>query len=222
LLHLPDDWRDVLADAVGAPWVSELERQVASERQSGAVFPPEHDVFRAFWLTPFAQVRVVLLGQDPYHGAGQAHGLCFSVPHGVKAPPSLRNILRELTEDLGVPPAGHGDLSAWAEHGMLLLNTVSTVREGAAGSHRRFGWERFTDAVIAALSTQSRAMVFVLWGNPAREKRALIDTTRHRVVEAAHPSPLSAHRGFLGTRPFSAIQSALTELGQPAFDFRRD
>jgi uracil-DNA glycosylase len=222
LLLLPDDWRGPLGDAIGAPWVAELQRQVAGERRSGAVFPPENDVFRAFWLTPFARVRVVLLGQDPYHGAGQAHGLCFSVPRGVKPPPSLRNILRELTDDLGVPPSGHGDLSAWAEHGMLLLNTVLTVREGAAGSHRRFGWERFTDAVISALSAQARPLVFVLWGNPAREKRGLIETTRHRVVEAAHPSPLSAHRGFLGTRPFSAIQSALTDLGQPAFDFRRD
>jgi uracil-DNA glycosylase len=222
LLLLPDDWRSVLADAIGAPWVTELQRQVAGERRSGAVFPPENDVFRAFWLTPFARVRVVLLGQDPYHGAGQAHGLCFSVPRGVKPPPSLRNILRELADDLGVPPAGHGDLSAWAEHGMLLLNTVLTVREGAAGSHRRFGWERFTDAVISALSAQAHPLVFVLWGNPAREKRSLVETTRHRVVEAAHPSPLSAHRGFLGTRPFSAIQSALADLGQPAFDFRRD
>jgi uracil-DNA glycosylase len=165
---------------------------------------------------------VVLLGQDPYHGEGQAHGLCFSVPRGVKLPPSLKNMLKELSADVGVRGPDHGDLSVWAERGMLLLNTVLTVRAGDARSHAKLGWERFSDAVIRAVSSGERPVVFALWGNDARDKAKLVDTSRHRVVLAAHPSPLSAHRGFLGARPFGAINAGLAELGEPPFDFRRD
>jgi uracil-DNA glycosylase len=163
---------------------------------------------------------VVLLGQDPYHGPEQAHGLCFSVPAGVSAPPSLKNMFKELEADLGVPKPSTGDLGPWAERGFLLLNTVLTVREGEAGSHQKRGWERLTDQAIRALSSRQRPLVFALWGKPAQQKRALVDETRHKVVVAAHPSPLSAHRGFLGARPFSAIQAALTALGEAPFDFR--
>jgi uracil-DNA glycosylase len=197
-----------------------MER-VASERRAGPVYPAPGDVYRALASTPPEAVRVVLVGQDPYHGEGQAQGLCFSVPRGVPPPPSLKNMLRELHSDLGVEGPAHGDLSAWAEHGMLLLNSVLTVRAGDARSHAKLGWQRFTDAVIGAVSAGPRPVVFALWGNDARDKAKLVDARRHRVVLAAHPSPLSAHRGFLGTRPFSAIQTALAELGQPAFDFRR-
>lgn len=219
LVDLPPCWRAALAPELSSPWFSELSRFVDDERATHAVYPPPEQVFRAFRETPFDKVRVVLLGQDPYHGPGQAHGLCFSVPAGVPLPPSLRNIARELASDVGVAFPGSGDLSAWAQRGMLMLNTVLTVREGAAQSHARRGWERFTDAAIKALSARARPVVFVLWGKPAEQKRKLIDEARHRVVCAAHPSPLSAHRGFLGARPFSAINDALRALGEERFDF---
>lgn len=219
LIDLPPCWRMKLQAELTSPAFAALCAFVTQERRTQNVFPSERDVFHAFRATPFAHVRVVLLGQDPYHGAGQAHGLCFSVPKGVPKPPSLRNILKELHADLGVPQVEHGDLSAWAERGVFLLNTVLTVREGQAGSHHKRGWERFTDAAITALVAGERPLVFALWGKPAAQKRALIDETRHRVVTAAHPSPLSAYRGFVGAKPFSAIQNALRELGQPPLDF---
>jgi len=219
---VPAAWRASLAPALAAPWFAALSQALAAERARGPVYPPEGELFRALALTPPDAVRVVLLGQDPYHGEGQAHGLCFSVPRGVRPPPSLRNVLKELADDLGVRGPEHGDLSAWADHGMLLLNSALTVRAGEARSHAKLGWERFTDAVIAALSHDARPRVFVLWGNDARAKATLIDAGRHRIVEAAHPSPLSAYRGFLGARPFSAIQGALAQLGEGPFDFRRD
>jgi uracil-DNA glycosylase len=220
--RLPPAWRTRLAPSLAQPWFAELLARVAEERAAGPVYPPEADVFRALALTPPEAVRVVLLGQDPYHGEGQAHGLCFSVPRGVKPPPSLRNMLKELAADLGVRGPDHGDLSVWAERGMLLLNTVLTVRAGDARSHAKLGWDRFTDAVIHAVASGERPGVFALWGNDARDKAKLVDTTRHRVVLAAHPSPLSAHRGFIGARPFGAINDALAELGAAPFDFRRD
>jgi uracil-DNA glycosylase len=220
LIDLPPCWASALAPELSTPAFARLSRFVDAERAGFRVYPAEPDVFRAFRATPFESVRVVLLGQDPYHGPSQAHGLCFSVPPGVAPPPSLKNIFKELQADLGLAPAAHGDLSPWTERGLLLLNTVLTVREGEAGSHHERGWEALTDAAIRALSARAKPLVFALWGKPAQQKRALIDERRHRVVTAAHPSPLSAHRGFLGARPFSAIQTALGALGQAPFDFR--
>lgn len=217
---LPACWRAQLAPELASPGFAALMRFVADERAQHNVFPAPGDVFRAFRATPFEAVRAVLIGQDPYHGAGQAHGLCFSVPEGISAPPSLRNICSELVSDLGVPTPSTTDLSAWAARGVLLLNTVLTVREGEAGSHQKRGWEQLTDAAIRALSARSTPLVFALWGKPAQQKRTLVDEQRMRVVCAAHPSPLSAWRGFLGVRPFSAINTALRELGQSAIDFR--
>ncbi len=218
-LDLPSCWQRALHEELTADSFAALCSFVDAERRHHMVYPPADDVFAALVATPLSSVRLVLLGQDPYHGPGQAHGLCFSVPRGTAIPPSLRNILRELHSDLGLTTPEHGDLSAWTRRGALLLNTVLTVREGAAASHAKKGWERLTDAAIAAVSAQERPVVFVLWGKPAEQKRSLIDEARHRVVVRAHPSPLSASRGFLGTRPFSEIQSALAQLGQPPFDF---
>lgn len=218
-VDLPRCWRAQLAPELAAPSFAALSEFVERERAQHRVHPAAEHVFRAFQATPFEAVRVVLLGQDPYHGPGQAHGLCFSVPQGVAAPPSLRNIFRELVSDVDVPPASTTDLSVWAARGVLLLNTVLTVREGEAGSHQKQGWERLTDAAIRALAARERPVVFALWGKPAQQKQALIDPARARVVCAAHPSPLSAHRGFLGARPFSAIGAALAELGQGPIDF---
>jgi uracil-DNA glycosylase len=218
-LDLPACWRAQLASELASPAFLALSEFVDQERARERVFPAPADVFRAFRATPFEAVRVVLLGQDPYHGAGQAQGLCFSVPQGVPTPPSLRNMFSELVSDLGVAPPSTTDLSAWSERGVLLLNTVLTVREGQAGSHQKRGWERLTDAAIRALSARARPCVFALWGKPAQQKRALIDEQRMRVVCAAHPSPLSAWRGFLGAKPYSAIQTALAELNLGELDF---
>lgn len=219
LVDLPVCWREALSAELRASSFSELCEFVDRERAAHTVYPAEADVFRAFNATPFDDVRLVLLGQDPYHGEGQAHGLCFSVQAGVKPPPSLRNIFKERQSDLSLPVPTSGDLGVWASRGVLLLNTVLTVRAGEAGSHAGRGWERLTDAAMCALSARKRPLVFALWGKPAEAKVKLIDVSRHRVVTRAHPSPLSAHRGFLGTKPFSAIQAALLELGQPVIDF---
>ncbi len=221
-VDLPACWQRALGAELGASYFADLCAFVDRERASHVVYPAEAAVFRAFTATPLAAVRIVLLGQDPYHGEGQAQGLCFSVPAGFPHPPSLRNILRELSTDLGVPAPSSGDLSVWAARGVLLLNTVLTVRESSAASHAKRGWERLTDAVISVLSQRTQPVVFMLWGKPAQAKVNLIDLSRHRVVVRAHPSPLSAHRGFLGTRPFSEVQRALRELGQPALDFALD
>jgi uracil-DNA glycosylase len=210
---LPPTWSRALAGELAQPYFAELQAFVATERQRHTVYPPDDDVYRAFALTPFDQVRVLLLGQDPYHQHGQAHGLCFSVPRGVPLPPSLVNIFRELQADLGCPIPKHGNLESWARQGVLLLNTVLTVRAGQPHSHRGRGWERFTDAVIRQLNARAVACVFALWGKPAQQKSKLIDASRHPVLRAAHPSPLSAHRGFFGSRPFSAINQALRRLG---------
>jgi len=218
--QLPGSWHAQLSGELAATYFAQLATFVDEERRTGTVYPAERDVFRAFRETPFEAVRVVLLGQDPYHGPGQAHGLCFSVPAGVALPPSVRNMFKELASELGSAPATSGDLGAWAKRGVLMLNTVLTVRDGEAGSHQKQGWERFTDAAILALSRRTKPVVFALWGKPAAQKRKLVDEQRHRVVTAAHPSPLSAHRGFLGTQPFAAISQALVELGEPPIDFR--
>jgi uracil-DNA glycosylase len=217
---LPQSWARVLADELTAPYFLDLQAFVLQERQRNTVYPPPGDVFAALALTPYERVRVLLLGQDPYHGEGQAHGLCFSVRPGVSPPPSLVNIFRELHDDLGCPIPRHGYLAAWAQRGVLLLNTVLTVRAHEAGSHRGQGWEKFTDAVIRRVNEKRDPAVFVLWGRPAQQKIQWIDVNRHAVVTAAHPSPLSAHRGFFGSRPFSAVNQALRSRGQPELDWR--
>jgi uracil-DNA glycosylase len=217
-LTIPAAWRDVLADEAAAPYFAALEQFVAAERAAHQVFPPQDEVFAALEATGYEDVKVVLLGQDPYHDDGQAHGMCFSVRPGVKIPPSLRNMYKELNADLGVPVAGHGYLRAWADQGVLLLNTVLTVRAHEAASHKGRGWETFTDAVIRAVGERESPAVFVLWGAHAKKKAALIDTTRHRVIQGAHPSPLSA-RMFFGSRPFSKTNAALEELGHTPVDW---
>lgn len=216
---IPPSWAADLASVTSGPAFADLCAFVAHERASGAVYPSERDVFRALELTPRERVRVVLLGQDPYHDEGQAHGLCFSVKPPTRPPPSLRNVFRELEADVGVRvPEGFGDLTAWAERGMLLLNTVLTVRAHAPASHKGKGWEAVTDAVIAAVARGSSPVVFCLWGAHAREKKKAIDTSKHAVVECAHPSPLSIKK-FRGSRPFSQIDDALARFGGPPFDW---
>ncbi|MGK2948778.1 MAG: uracil-DNA glycosylase [Acidimicrobiales bacterium] len=214
------DWNPVLKAELAKPYWPELQRFVAEERSQHAVYPAHPEVFAALHLTPFADVKVLILGQDPYHGAGQAHGLCFSVRPGVPVPPSLANIFKELQSDLGIDPPGHGSLEAWARQGVLLLNATLTVRAGQAASHQGKGWETFTDAVISAVDDKPERVVFLLWGASARKKRALVDTGRHVVIESPHPSPLSAHNGFFGSRPFSRADAALEEAGRAPVDWR--
>ncbi len=212
------DWNPLLRGEFEKPYWHQLQQFVRDERSSGMVYPRHEEVFAALHLTPYADVRVVILGQDPYHGAGQAHGLCFSVQHGVAVPPSLLNMFKELRDDLGISPASHGNLTKWAQQGVLLLNTTLTVRAGSAGSHHGKGWETFTDEVIRVVNTRD-FVVFVLWGANARRKKSLIDASRHTVIESAHPSPLSAHNGFFGSRPFSRINAALEASGHSAIDW---
>ncbi|HVZ39897.1 MAG TPA: uracil-DNA glycosylase [Candidatus Kapabacteria bacterium] len=214
MLIPPGDWAGLLAEETAKPYFHQLEQFVASERAHHVVYPPEDETFAALEMTPFKDVKVVLLGQDPYHDAGQAHGLCFSVRDGVRPPPSLVNIFKELHDDTGCPIPRSGYLGGWATQGMLMLNTVLTVRAHEANSHRGHGWERFTDTIISLVSASEKPMVFVLWGRPAQTKRKLIDQSRHTIVESAHPSPLSARNGFFGSRPFSAINSALEASGR--------
>ena len=201
------DWNPVLRAELAKPYWEPLQKFVAEERAQHTVYPPADEVFSALYLTPFAEVKVLILGQDPYHGPRQAHGLCFSVRPGIERPPSLVNIFKELHEDLGLRPPNHGCLEGWAQQGVLLLNAVLTVRANNANSHQGKGWEQFTDEIIRTVNDKPDTVVFILWGAYARKKRALIDTTRHVVIESAHPSPLSAHNGFFGSRPFSARMS---------------
>lgn len=217
---IPADWRQALADEFTQPYWAELQEFVTAERADQQVFPPAEEVFTAFRLTPLDQVRVFLLGQDPYPGEGQAHGLCFSVKPGVGIPASLRNMYKELHDDLGIPPAKTGYLAKWAGQGMLMLNAVLSVRAGAANSHKGKGWETFTDAAIRAVNEKADPVVFVLWGAYAQKKIKLIDTDRHVIIQSAHPSPLSASAGFFGSKPFSKVNAALTKLGHPAFDWK--
>ncbi len=213
------DWNPVLRGEFDKPYWRELQQFVLAERAAHTVYPPHEDVFAALHLTPFREVRCVILGQDPYHGPGQAHGLCFSVRPPTPPPPSLRNIHRELHDDLGVAIPSHGSLASWARNGVLLLNTTLTVRAHQAASHQKQGWETFTDEVIRAVSAKPDTVAFVLWGSAARRKTELIDTARHVVVESPHPSPLSAHRGFFGSTPFSRVNDALASAGRPAIDW---
>jgi uracil-DNA glycosylase len=213
------DWNPVLRGELAKPYWPELQRFVAEERERHQVFPSHDEVFAALHLTPYAAVKVLILGQDPYHGPGQAHGLCFSVRPGVPPPPSLQNIFAELEADLGCPRPDHGCLDAWAAQGVLLLNATLTVRARQAASHQGKGWETFTDEVIRAVNAKPERIVFILWGASARKKKALVDATRHVVIESAHPSPLSAHNGFFGSRPFSRANDALVAAGREPVDW---
>ncbi|MCZ0996688.1 uracil-DNA glycosylase [Streptomyces noursei] len=216
---LPESWRGVLGEELEKPYFKELIDFVEQERAGGPVYPPREQVFAALEATPFDQVKVLILGQDPYHGAGQGHGLCFSVQPGVRTPPSLRNIYKEMKEELGHPIPDNGYLMPWAQQGVLLLNAVLTVREGEANSHKGKGWEKVTDAVIRAVANRPDPAVFVLWGNYAKKKLPLIDEERHAVVQGAHPSPLSAKK-FFGSRPFTQINEAIAAQGHTAIDWR--
>lgn len=214
-IRVEEGWREALADQWEAPYFGELARFVHDEYRSGMVYPPASQVFAAFDACPFDRVRVVILGQDPYHGPGQANGLCFSVNPGVRMPPSLVNIFREVSDDTGAPFPADGNLDRWARQGVLLLNATLTVREHSAGSHQRHGWETFTDAAIKALSDRASHIVFLLWGSYAIGKRSLIDESRHLVLTSPHPSPLSAHRGFFGNHHFSRANQYLALHGLP-------
>jgi uracil-DNA glycosylase len=212
-------WKKVLENEFRADYFTGLKTFLLEEKKQYRVYPPGSLIFNAFNLTSFGSVRVVLLGQDPYHGEGQAHGLCFSVRKGVLKPPSLINIFKELKTDINIPEPAHGNLEKWARQGVLLLNATLTVRANQAGSHQNRGWERFTDAAISALSEERNGLIFVLWGNYAIAKKKLIDPGRHYILEAAHPSPLSASRGFFGCRHFSRINEILSANGQKEIDW---
>jgi uracil-DNA glycosylase len=219
------DWNPVLRRELDKPYWNELQTFVAAERARGPVHPPQAEVFAALHLTPYANTRVVILGQDPYHGPGQAHGLCFSVRRGVTPPPSLQNIFTELVDDLAgsgtaIERPSHGNLESWARQGVLLLNTCLTVRGGAAVSHHGKGWEQFTDEILRAVDARPHPVVFILWGASARKKKSLIDLERHHVIESAHPSPLSAYNGFFGSRPFTRTNAHLQAAGLEPIDWR--
>ncbi len=218
---LHPSWQAVIGDEFNKPYMLTLLSFLHEQKSAGrAIYPPIPLVFNAFNTTAFEQVRVVIIGQDPYHGEGQAHGLSFSVPFGVKLPPSLRNIYKEIESDLGVSMSTSGDLTAWAQQGVLLLNATLTVEQASAGSHQKKGWEGFTDAAIRALNEQRQGIVFVLWGSYAQKKGAFIDTNKHLVLKSVHPSPLSAHRGFFGQKQFSQINQYLESQGQAAIQWQ--
>lgn len=216
-------WREHLLGEFQSPYFADLKRFLLEERRAGKVlFPPGPRIFAAFDHTPWDKLKVVIIGQDPYHGPGQANGLCFSVNPGVPVPPSLLNMFKELEADLGIPRPAHGDLTRWADQGVLLLNATLTVEAHRPESHKGRGWERFTDAVIRTVSAGKDGVVFILWGRNARMKKGLIDLSRHAVLESAHPSPLSAHAGFLGSRPYSRANEELIRLGKEPIDWRLD
>ncbi|OUJ14332.1 uracil-DNA glycosylase [Acetobacter sp. DsW_063] len=213
-VKLDERWKTALKDEFEAPYMTALKSFLLEEKRLGkAIFPKGSEYFRALDLTPLGSVKVVILGQDPYHGEGQAHGLCFSVREGVRVPPSLVNIYKEMNTDLGITPARHGNLESWARQGVLLLNSVLTVEQARAASHQGKGWEKFTDAVIARVNEQEQPAVFILWGAYAQRKAAFVDATKHLVLKAPHPSPLSAHNGFFGGRYFSKANAFLEAHG---------
>ena len=218
--QIANDWLAPLKPEFSKPYYAQLYRTVNEEYKTHVVYPPADDIFNAFALTPLSQVKVVILGQDPYHEPGQAHGLCFSVRPDVEIPPSLVNIYKELHEDVGCRIPNNGYLAKWAEQGVLMLNTVLTVRAHQANSHKNIGWEEFTDAAIRILNEQDRPIVFILWGRPAQMKRSMLNNPRHLILESAHPSPLSAYRGFFGSRPFSRANKFLKENGVAPVDWQ--
>ena len=218
---LPPKWLDTLQEEFEKEYFFELKRFLLDEKSRYRVYPKGKDIFNAFNSTDFDDVKVVILGQDPYHGEGQAHGLAFSVQEGVALPPSLQNIFKELASDMGCAPRESGNLSGWAVQGVFLLNTVLTVRANTAHSHKERGWERFTDAVIAKISEKKSGVVFMLWGRPAQQKAKLIDASKHLIITSAHPSPLSAYRGFFGSKPFSRANDYLQSIGKKPIDWCR-
>lgn len=220
MLKIGNDWDKILAPLVNGENYRAIREFLKKEYSNHAVYPPMEEIFNAFRLTPYGKVKVVILGQDPYHGYGQAHGLCFSVKKPTGLPPSLVNIYKEIYDDVGIDNGLNGDLTRWAEQGVLLLNTVLTVREGTPNSHKNCGWTEFTDGVIKLLSERNDPIVFILWGANARSKKQIIDCNKHFVLECAHPSPLSAYNGFFGCRHFSETNKILTELGKTPIDWK--
>ena len=219
-INIPESWHEQLNGEISKPYFQKLTQFVDNERENDTVFPPEDDVFNALRLTPYEKVNVLLLGQDPYHDDNQAHGLCFSVRPGIKPPPSLVNMYKELRDDVGFRIPNNGYLVPWAQQGILMLNAVLTVRAHTPNSHKNHGWEKFTDSVITTVNEKRDPVVFVLWGGYAQKKLNLIDTTRHVVIQSAHPSPLSARNGFFGSKPFSKINEALRSAGKPEIDWQ--
>ncbi len=217
---ISNDWLTVLRPEFSKPYYRDLFEKVAQEYNTKQIFPPKEDLFNAFHYTPLSKVKVVILGQDPYHNFGQAQGLCFSVRRGVEIPPSLQNIYKELHDDLGCSIPSHGNLEYWAKQGVFLLNTVLTVRAHQANSHRGIGWEQFTDAAIKGLNGQDRPIVFLLWGRPAREKARMLNNPKHLILTAPHPSPLSAYNGFFGCRHFSKCNQFLIDHGETPIDWQ--
>jgi uracil-DNA glycosylase len=212
-------WKNALIDEFQKPYFKQIKKTLVEEKSKYHIYPPGNLIFNAFNQTPFENVSVVILGQDPYHGPGQAHGLCFSVPQGIAQPPSLVNIFKEIRDDLGIPIPKTGNLEKWAQQGVLLLNAMLSVRENSAGSHQKIGWETFTNQVIQTLSDKGNGIIFLLWGRFAQEKAKLIDTTRHTILTAAHPSPLSAYNGFFGCKHFSKTNEILKKLGKMPIDW---
>lgn len=220
MAQIENDWLEPLKPEFAKPYYKKLYQKVIEEYNTYEIFPEPNDIFNAFALTPLHKVKVVILGQDPYHGEGQAHGLCFSVKPGVDIPPSLLNIYKELQYDMGCEMPNNGYLVKWAEQGVLMLNTVLTVRAHQANSHRGIGWEEFTDAAIRILNKQNRPIVFILWGRPAQMKKSMLDNPNHLILESSHPSPLSAYRGFFGSRPFSKTNEFLCQHGEKPIDWQ--
>ena len=218
-MAITGEWEKALHPEFKKPYYAQLYKKVLNAYRTETVYPPSTDIFNAFAFTPLEHVKVVILGQDPYHEPGQANGLCFSVHKGIRIPPSLVNIYKEMSSDLGCPAPENGDLTGWARQGVLLLNTVLTVRAHAANSHRGIGWEEFTDAAIRVLADQDRPLVFILWGTPARRKKALIYNPKHLIIESPHPSPLSASGGFFGSRPFPKTNDYLVRCGLTPIDW---
>lgn len=216
---IEDKWREILWKEFQSPYFSELKEFLVEEKKQFTIFPPGNLMFNAFQHTPFDHVKAVVLGQDPYHGSGQAHGLCFSVPPGIPKPPSLVNIFKELHADLGIPVPEHGNLEKWADQGVLLLNATLSVRTGQAGSHQNRGWETFTNRVIEQISAQKSGVVFLLWGRYAQAKESLIDGQKHLILKAAHPSPFSAYNGFFGCQHFSKTNEYLEQHGINGIDW---
>lgn len=219
-ISIANNWNEILSSEIQKDYFESLMLFVEKEYKNETCFPPEKDIFSAFEMCSFNDTKVVILGQDPYHGIGQAHGLSFSVPEGIKIPPSLRNIFKELSSDLSIGAPSQGDLSYWAKQGVLLLNATLTVRKSSPGSHQKQGWEDFTDFVIKSISDNKKSLVFVLWGKFADQKESLIDETKHLILKSSHPSPFSAHRGFLGSKPFSKTNDYLEENGMKKIDWK--